>query len=176
MCLSTGVSVFLREEQMLLESISAWQWHSKTKPSALSEKTWALMPRFSAEISNFLKLFQSFTPMRGGQRPWNDEICTKTKRRRRPPCSLCWQSPATALLGCGDPLKPEHPCTDASPLWEAGCVPVVWQPNTVNPELLQRGVSLEGALKGTLFAELETRAAAPSVAAPLTLPVDSAVS
>lgn len=46
----------------------------------------------------------------------------------------------------------------------------------MNPELLQRGVSLEGALRGTLFAELETRAAAPSVAAPLTLPVDSAVS
>lgn len=38
-----------------------------------AEKTWALMLQFSAELSNFFKLSQSFTSMEGGQRPWNDE-------------------------------------------------------------------------------------------------------
>lgn len=46
MCSSTGASIFLREGQMVLESISSWQWHGKTpKPSALLETCKQRKPR-----------------------------------------------------------------------------------------------------------------------------------
>lgn len=69
------------------------------------------------------------------------------------------------------PSTPMHrhitPCTDTSPHaggWACACGLTA---KHCEPELLQRGLSLEGSLigisyRGTLFAELETRAAAPS--------------
>lgn len=175
MCPSTGASVFLREGQMLLENITSWQWHSKTpNPSALleickAEKTWALTPQFSPELYNFFKLLQNFTSMEGGQRPCNDEICTKTKRRRCSPCSVCWQSPATPLLGWRDPTEaPPQPWapsyTDASPCvggWACACGLTA---KHCEPRALpERGQPWGIAYRGTPFAELETRAATASV-------------
>lgn len=173
MCSSTGASIFLREGQMLLKSISSWQWHGKTpKPSALLEtynqrKPGLQCPSFHQSQIIYLNSFRApllgkvvkghemmkFAPKpRGG-----DGVLAHSADSLQPRPFWGGKTPRRYLL------SPEHPYAQMHhPMWEAGSVPVVWQPSIVNPELLQRGVSLEGALRGTLFAELETRAAAPS--------------
>lgn len=161
-----------QEGQMLLESVSAWQWHGKT-PKPLLEtrkqrKPGLYCPSFHQSYIISLKSFRAsllgkvvkghemmkFAPKpRGG----GGSLLAHSADSLQPCPFWSGKTPQRYLLNTEHPYAQTH-----HPMWEAGHVPVVWQPSIVNPELPQRRVSLQGALRGVLFAELQTRAAVPS--------------